>query len=741
MGFYCQYLVNMDKTFKISFNSIRCRIQKYSRVDILIAVFTAISCGFLIRLMNPASPIPANQMSLYPLKIVQVGIHAVPSKGCDIEIIEIKVNNGKISLREYANDAWHYTGNSLINRTCKEDTLPISLNSRLNDIEILLAATPTSGIVKILPLNPKQPIDLYAPDAEQRIISFKFYPRPQPSFLQTINVYPQFKEIIIAQKNLIYSYASQAIVPSMICLIAIFFIMGVWPVSANEGRWRYINLLMAAVIIDVISLAFITGMALGIPQKGGGRYQLYSIPDAVSRHDFGLGGYLFYEGVQAASAEQAVIQMDIETIRNVQSLDRTKVNYYDADDKGTGDFALLSFLIFGWNISSLYYGWFGLFILSNLVYIITYLKNIPRLYTLLILNISIYAALYLIVWANNIDGICDPRVSGICVFPGLLQILFFIIDRQKPSLITVSCVLIQILTIIFCIHMRTSDLWQILCVCTFAILIYIISYCRDKANRGEVIHHLSWHLNSLWPALILIIMFGGLLLYQHFAYKAYTEKQLQRHIFWHNFVMGFSFQPELREKYKLEPTDMGVVDLVNQYLREKGIDEKVHWHSPQRYEEVVKEVGLTIIRRHPKQVLSLFIYHKPLIFIQMGLYAIGATDTVIASKTLGPYFFYPNYVGFQMFHLKYNPFRPEALLFLFIGLFVLVMGRRLLTWETLTIAIWACLWSLLPGWLIYPILHIIVPAIILSGFFVLAVLSWMIGGISTRLIYSPKVES
>src|SRR6185369_7369616 len=164
---------------------------------------------------------------------------------------------------------------------------------------------------------------------------------------------------------------------------------------------------------------------------------------------------------------------------------------FPADDKGDADFVTLSFLIFGLNLEGLYYLWFLLFALSLATFVAVYWRDEARLAAVCVLLLGVYAAFFALPLTTELFSIHNPRSFGIVSLPAVLHLSFAIIDRQRLRPGRLAAAVVQALFIAFSIHVRTTELWQVLGVAGVAASVLL----ADRSRQA---------VRALWPAIVVV---------------------------------------------------------------------------------------------------------------------------------------------------------------------------------------------------------------------------------------------
>jgi hypothetical protein len=132
------------------------------------------------------------------------------------------------------------------------------------------------------------------------------------------------------------------------------------PAARGDARWP--KLLSRQVVIILIGLAATFGTAWT-----GHNFRMdttvyarnVSMPVAISWLYHGGSGYTAFQQVADALSEKGLGEKSLQEMVQLDNIDRSRLEYIPADDKGRVDFAVFSFALFGPHIYSLYLGFFG----------------------------------------------------------------------------------------------------------------------------------------------------------------------------------------------------------------------------------------------------------------------------------------------------------------------------------------------------------------------------------------------
>jgi hypothetical protein len=491
------------------------------------------------------------------------------------------------------------------------------------------------------------------------------------------------------------------------------------------------QVLLISLAAVLVALIYSEGIRLGMRTTIHARHGFYSIPAALSRLYFGGGGYTSFEQIADAMAQgfPDFSNAQINAILATPHVDTTKLFFFPGDDKGTLDFVIFSFRLFGPRIESLYYGFFVLLSVSLIVYVIQFRQQLNRLVFLNLLLLSLYASLFVYPLTRELYSLHNPRVFGVIALVPLFHLCFLAWDAERMSPRSVFLAVPQVVLLVEAYHVRSTELWEIIVAAAFIGGVATHRLVSQRARRcaGDQAPVLS----TVWPLFLLMIGVVGLWTYQRAVYNpAYFRTQLQQRVFWHNVGIGFALHPTLAARYRLAIDDQPMIDLVRARATRSGNDTlrlqifgapgEVH-HGIAKdfvaYERVAREVVWDIVRNNPGATTSLFLYYKPRALLDQGLWAVG----------LIPDDFVRLHIDGQIGSLETPSGRVRKDLYLTwrrLPIILVLTGLGLLCWlldirlgfEFLLTGA-AFIGSLLPGFLTYPLIHTlgvaVVPAFLL----------------------------
>jgi hypothetical protein len=508
---------------------------------------------------------------------------------------------------------------------------------------------------------------------------------------------------------------------------------------------RVRRVLLVALIALTAWNTFEVGRRLGMATHVATRHAFYSIPYSISRLYFNTRGYVILRDV----AELFIAthpHITNGTLQRAQRLQprRDRVMFFPADDKGDADFATLAFQIFGLDLESLYYMWFALAAVPIALFVVAYWHDAWLLAALSVLVLSIGVGLRALPLTTELFSIQNPRSFGVLSMVSVLHLCFAIVTRQKATPLNLICASLQALFIAFSIHVRSTEIWQVLCVMSVG----VAHLLRGRSHFDG---------RALWPVVVLIGAVVCLEVYQRASFdRVYQTTHIQHRIFWHNVVIGFALNPVLAKEYALSVDDSPVIELVRRRLTEtnratevdeifrpKGSEEYPIYGIAKdylRYERVAREIVASIIWQHKWEAVKTFIVDKPKVLFRQLVWAAG----------YGHYTTDELFLTGQAAALTTEQERHEKGIYLNVlnvwvlaALLVAVLlggasngGRARFAgyFELCALSGWMCALSLLPSLVAYPIISALGVSLVTVSFLSLSLLALLIAATERVLV-------
>lgn len=378
------------------------------------------------------------------------------------------------------------------------------------------------------------------------------------------------------------------------------------------------------IIIAMITIILIyqLGISLGMSDTIHLRHTLYSIPGAIGFLNHGGTGYTVYSQLtDLIGSGQADINSLISQAIHFKNLDHQKIFLIPSDDKGTIDFAVGSFVVFGSKIQSLYKGYFLLLIVSATVYFLQFRKRESELIYLTLFLLSLFTMTRVFPLTKELFSFHNPRVFGTLAIIPVMHLCFLMLGNLRPTIGTLTGAFLQVFLLVEVIHVRSTEIWIFFPILMLGMMLTV--------NNIKSIFR-------LWPVVLLIFGFILLNIYQHVAYNSeYFKTKGQNHIFWHNVGIGLSLDPKIARDYDLSLDDLPMVNLVRRHAMEVGgkpLVNKIFGENGsvngiadnfKLYESTARDIIFEIIKKNPAEILYLQFWIKPKLLVMNTLWAAG----------------------------------------------------------------------------------------------------------------------
>lgn len=476
------------------------------------------------------------------------------------------------------------------------------------------------------------------------------------------------------------------------------------------------NLILLVCLAATVA-TFLDGLSLAVDTTVHVRHSFYSIPAAISFLSHGGGGYTAYADLAELFVENHpdITNKLIARAVGLTSLDKSQLLFIPADDKGSIDFVVASFLVFGARLESLYYGFFALLGLSAGLYAWQFRRNDMALVTLAVILLSLYATTGVLPITKELHSFHNPRVLGTLAIIPFVHLSYLMLLRVPFSVPAILSAVVQAALVVEAVHIRSTEAWAVLALLPVAALLVLR---RPRSPR------------HLWPAAIVAVCLIALFSYQRAAYHPdYFSTKGQGRVFWHNVGIGFSLHPALAEKYDLAVDDLSMVNLVHRHAAAVGGPELVQTifgaaepgykgvaDDLVLYERMARDVVIGIVRDHPLDTLTLFLWIKPKLLLKNLLWAAGLYpdnyDALHIAGQIGSIAAPEARVHQQIY---YSPMTWATLL----GLAALTLLAPTAAFAPAAIVLVIGLAvSLLPGFVTYPLIHTLaIPLVLISALF------------------------
>jgi hypothetical protein len=218
-----------------------------------------------------------------------------------------------------------------------------------------------------------------------------------------------------------------------------------------------------------------------------------------------------------------------------------------ANDLGYAHFIFLAFKLFGATLSSIYYFYFLLLLISVLAFVAQFHSSRFMLFVLsLYLTAHIFVVAYCTEFGLSIGSIANSRTfSALGLLPAL-HLASMLLARVPFGALSIATALLQSLLLSFVISCRYDVMWEAGLVVSTALVWapYLV-----LSTRGKPLYRLS-NLRRLWPAAVLMAALLAMQVLQSGAAGPSYDKDSGKHLVWHEILLGMlSVDGQLIQKY------------------------------------------------------------------------------------------------------------------------------------------------------------------------------------------------
>jgi hypothetical protein len=350
----------------------------------------------------------------------------------------------------------------------------------------------------------------------------------------------------------------------------------------------------------------------------------------------------------------------------------TAVNSMGPHEKGLAFFYTLSMMVFGIQLSSLFYGFMLVFFITVLLFAIAFSRDLLAMASL----IAACSAMYLIVpvvqeLSPDVNAVHGSRYLPLLgIVPVLHLLLLF--ERGKIGPLQVVIAAGQASILFFVMFSRLSGVWMVAGLALWIAARIALSMIRSDRRSARTMAH-----RAIVPGVLVGFVVAALIFYPKLALdpQYLTQDETEYRTFWHHLLVAANFNPARPEVagVPVEDPEFGQIpgygDLIAYLLFEKEIarrgenlspyllDDEAGW--PQRtshrrfdykwglYEGVVKSIFLRLVAEHPLYVLESIFFYEPLAIVREffsgqfvppagALLVVAAAIMICALALLGP---------------------------------------------------------------------------------------------------------
>lgn len=406
--------------------------------------------------------------------------------------------------------------------------------------------------------------------------------------------------------------------------------------SKRYFRWLAIGIICVALFAS-FRIGLVRGLSDSIGQASWGRV-LFAVGAAITEMKHGGYGYttsnvvetvLIYAGLVSDSEILAKLGTKFpDNLKNAPlmnaAIDKAvhfkwpfdpneQVRGSAGDDLGFVDYTRLSFYLFGFRISSLYFTYFVIFGISVSAFVHAFRDRPNRLALIVVISVA-----HGLVFASGLmnpeklGAVADPRfLSVLAVVPGL-HLCCLMLDEPTPSPKNAALAVLQSVILIFAFWIRASAIWVIFATILLAV---VLSIHELRSHKFKLLRLWSigilasiWALQALYVSIVL--------------HPVYKKGEIAHHVLWHSVFYPLQFHPKWNERYAAK-YDNATFDVLPQtaaikyLLRNPPIDpDSVYLTADRKYlrvsaaETYIRKAFFEFLLNDPKFVLeALFIYN------------------------------------------------------------------------------------------------------------------------------------
>ncbi len=435
------------------------------------------------------------------------------------------------------------------------------------------------------------------------------------------------------------------------------------------------------------------------------RYTDYAIPAAISALR-GLTDYTAYMEVAGEFIfhKDRPIAYKIAAAKNIRLKSPASRWFVSGDDKGLIDLVYLGFLLFGTAVTSIYFT-IGLLCLGSIVlYIAEFYHSGPRMALLVATLGGFYAVLFTFGLTDQSSSIIGPRFLGFIGIIPLLHVILLVVGRRRFRFWPLARAAAQIAIIIFVVHLRGSEMWQVLCIIATSLLSMLALRKQPQIAVAAIA--------------IVLVLGVSLAAYREITYNPYyLSADVSTRVFWHNAVMGLGADPAIHERFKIDMlSDVSVTEAIKHYMTDTNRTKLRDTIFPNNdyangnfssfkwalYEPVAREFYFHILYVMPVETLKTYFVIMPKVYIASLYYMMGGAspqtyhvDTEVAES-----------LSLRSLHDHYlKPLRIFPVILILASALLLAVGTSVLDWPAVAAIAIAIAGSSIPPLLVMPVIQ------------------------------------
>ena len=279
-----------------------------------------------------------------------------------------------------------------------------------------------------------------------------------------------------------------------------------------------------------------------------------AISIAISKVKYGLDkGYVGYRKVLNPLLQMQgggdtgilVLQVNEEIDKALRLTDVASDGFHYMPNLPTwSDFVTTAFFIFGPKAKSVFYLYMMLFIVSILIFIITF-RHEPKYLYLSLVTIATFIVIINAPAVVAMTRVCHRFWPYLAIMPTLYIAILFA-DKHYLTKWKFIGALIQALILVFIIHVRNVAIYSfIFLFIAMPLYMFIRHLIKSEVNKSFI------QKISVWPLAILLVCFIGMNIYKQIKlYPDYSNINTG-YPFWHMIYVSLAAHPDACAKYDI----------------------------------------------------------------------------------------------------------------------------------------------------------------------------------------------
>ena len=334
-------------------------------------------------------------------------------------------------------------------------------------------------------------------------------------------------------------------------------------------RYKY-NFLIILSTILLLLISFIIGIYYSSHQIVSSQMSTYffeALSIVLTEYKYGFDGYQgkleIFNFLKPFSSKIDHINKAIDYVLKNDFTNNNSYHLLHVSEIGYVDFIRHSFFLFGFKLSSIYFLFYLILLVSIILFIFSEYNNPLHLLLLLLVVFSISLVLisfvstdsfkdllseYNIDRAIKITSINNVRALSILGIIPSLGLLIYLTTNEKFNIIKFIIFILQLLLVLYLIRCRTHLIWFVIPPTIYLIYLFLkkIYFLYIKKNKI----HTNIYFFTLNYLIILFLLISTFSLDKQIKNKIYFESyNLYNHSPAFSFVIGILIENKFREKY------------------------------------------------------------------------------------------------------------------------------------------------------------------------------------------------